>query len=75
MSKKDIEIAQATQMLPIEEIAGKLSLDAEKLDHYGKYKAKVDFSALHNNENNNGKLVLMTAINPTPAGKEKRQRQ
>lgn len=71
MSKKDIEIAQAAQMLPIEEIAGKLSLDAEKLDHYGKYKAKVDFSALHNNENNNGKLVLMTAINPTPAGEGK----
>lgn len=71
MVKSDIEIAQSTEMLPIEEIAQKLSIDKEDLDHYGKYKAKVDFSALHNKETNNGKLILVTAINPTPAGEGK----
>lgn len=71
MVKSDIEIAQATEMRPIDEIAEKLAIDAEDLDHYGKYKAKVDFKALHNKDVKNGKLILVTAINPTPAGEGK----
>lgn len=71
MVKSDIEIAQATEMRPIGEIAEKLAIRAEDLDHYGKYKAKVDFSALHNKNVKNGKLILVTAINPTPAGEGK----
>lgn len=71
MVKSDIEIAQATEMRPIGEIAEKLSINAEDLEHYGKYKAKVDFNALHNKDVKNGKLILVTAINPTPAGEGK----
>ncbi len=71
MVKSDIEIAQATEMRPIDEIAEKLAINAEDLDHYGKYKAKVDFKALHNKDVKNGKLILVTAINPTPAGEGK----
>ncbi|GAB2489555.1 formate--tetrahydrofolate ligase [Alkalibacterium psychrotolerans] len=71
MVKSDIEIAQATKMVPIEEIAQKLGIDGDSLEHYGKYKAKVDYSALHNHQGKNGKLILVTAINPTPAGEGK----
>ncbi|GEK91955.1 formate--tetrahydrofolate ligase [Alkalibacterium kapii] len=71
MSKQDIEIAQSTEMLSVDEIARKLSIDTSTLEHYGKYKAKVDFDALHTTEKKNGKLILVTAINPTPAGEGK----
>lgn len=71
MMKSDIEIAQSTEMRPIEEIASKLAIEDKHLEHYGKYKAKVDYNVLHNSEVKNGKLILVTAINPTPAGEGK----
>lgn len=71
MVKSDIEIAQATKMVPIDDIAQKLGIDGDSLEHYGKYKAKVDYSALHNQQGKDGKLILVTAINPTPAGEGK----
>ncbi len=67
--KTDVQIAQEAKMLPIEEVGKKLGLD-EELELYGKYKAKVDISALNDRERK-GKLVLVTAINPTPAGEGK----
>lgn len=70
--KSDIEIAQEAHMLPIEEIGGKLSIDKEGLELYGKYKAKITDSFLDKIKiNPSGKLVLVTAINPTPAGEGK----
>lgn len=71
MVKSDIEIAQSTDMFPIGDIAQKLGIEENALEHYGKYKAKVDYSALHNHTGKNGKLILVTAINPTPAGEGK----
>lgn len=71
MVKSDIEIAQSTDMFPIGDIAQKLGIEDNALEHYGKYKAKVDYSALHNHAGKNGKLILVTAINPTPAGEGK----
>lgn len=71
MVKSDIEIAQATDIFPIGEIAQRLGIEEDALEHYGKYKAKVDYSALHNTTGKNGKLILVTAINPTPAGEGK----
>ncbi|MCD8506656.1 MAG: formate--tetrahydrofolate ligase [Alkalibacterium thalassium] len=71
MVKSDIEIAQSTDMFPIGDIAQKLGIEDNALEHYGKYKAKVDYSALHNHTGKNGKLILVTAINPTPAGEGK----
>ncbi|GEN50296.1 formate--tetrahydrofolate ligase [Alkalibacterium pelagium] len=71
MVKSDIEIAQSTDMFPIGDIAQKLGIEEHALEHYGKYKAKVDYSALHNHTGKNGKLILVTAINPTPAGEGK----
>lgn len=68
--KTDIEIAQAAKMQPIEKIAEKLSIENNVLEHYGKYKAKIDYAALHKKEQI-GKLILVTAINPTPAGEGK----
>lgn len=70
MVKSDIEIAQSTEMLPIEKIAEKLDIHTDNLEQYGKYKAKVDYTALHK-KTENGKLILVTAINPTPAGEGK----
>ncbi|SDW20298.1 Formate-tetrahydrofolate ligase [Kandleria vitulina] len=68
----DVEIAQQTKMEPIAEIAAKLGLSDDDLELYGKYKAKVSLDTLKKVENNeNGKLVLVTAINPTPAGEGK----
>ena len=64
----DLEIAQSTEALKIVEIAKKLGLNEDDLDLYGKYKAKIDIK--HSN-NPKGKLVLVTAINPTPAGEGK----
>ena len=68
----DIEIAQAAQLLPITDVAKKLGVDADELELYGKYKAKLSEDFLKKIENNpNGKLILVTAINPTPAGEGK----
>ena len=69
--KTDIEIAQSTEMLPITEIAKTAGIDDKYLEQYGKYKAKVDYSILRDIEKPDGKLVLVTAINPTPAGEGK----
>lgn len=68
--KTDIEIAQASTMQPIEEIAEKLGLPEEALEHYGKVKAKIDPTAVSSTDHQ-GKLILVTAINPTPAGEGK----
>ena len=69
--KSDIEIAQSVEMKPISEIAELAGIDEKYLEHYGRYKAKIDLSLLRENNRQNGKLVLVTAINPTPAGEGK----
>ena len=68
--KSDIEIAQACTPKPIDEIADRAGVPRELLEHYGRYKAKVDYLALQERPAK-GKLVLVTAINPTPAGEGK----
>lgn len=68
----DIEIAQAAEMQPITKIAEKLSIDADDLELYGKYKAKLPLSLCEKYKDRpDGKLILVTAINPTPAGEGK----
>lgn len=69
--KRDIEIAQSCRMSPIEDIAGKIGIGEQWLECYGKYKAKVDLGYLGDNKNADGKLILVTAITPTPAGEGK----
>lgn len=70
--KKDIEIAQQANIKPIEEITNQLNLEHEDFEPYGRYKAKLSDSLLHKlSERKNGKVVLVTAINPTPAGEGK----
>ena len=69
--KTDIEIAQETEMLPIIEIAKTAGVDEKYLEQYGKYKAKVDYNLLNEVKRPDGKLILVTAINPTPAGEGK----
>ena len=69
--KTDIEIAQAAVMLPITEIADRAGIDDKYLEQYGKHKAKVDYSLLKDSSRKDGKLVLVTAITPTPAGEGK----
>ena len=71
MYKSDIEIAQSVTMKPIVEIAKTAGIDDEYLEQYGKYKAKIDLSLLGKNDKRDGKLVLVTAITPTPAGEGK----
>ena len=72
MMKSDIEIAQACTMRPIREVAELAGVDEEYLEYYGKYKAKIDLKLLADREGRpDGKLVLVTAINPTPAGEGK----
>lgn len=72
MTLSDIEIAQQTEMEPIEKIAQKINLESDHLELYGKYKAKIDFETLEKSqEGSTGKLILVTAINPTPAGEGK----
>ncbi|MEG2420629.1 MAG: formate--tetrahydrofolate ligase, partial [Oscillospiraceae bacterium] len=68
--KSDIEIAQATEMRPIYDIAKQAGIDQELLEPYGFYKAKLDTVALRSVPRK-GKLILVTAINPTPAGEGK----
>ena len=68
----DVEIAQSCKMIHIKEVANNIGIDEDNLDYYGKYKAKLNddlFKATENNED--GKLILVTAINPTPAGEGK----
>ncbi len=67
----DIEIAQQCKMKPISEIAKVAHVDEDYLEHYGKYKAKIDLSLLNEEGRQNGKLILVTAITPTPAGEGK----
>lgn len=70
--KSDIEIAQEAKMLPIREVAEQLELEEEDLELYGKYKAKLSDSCIRRfSAQENGKLILVTAINPTPAGEGK----
>ena len=69
--KTDIEIAQSYKMKPITEIAEKVGIPEDYLEAYGRYKAKIDTAFLKNETRKDGKLVLVTAINPTPAGEGK----
>ena len=66
--KSDIEIAQECEMLPITQIAEKAGIDDKYLEQYGKYKAKIDYNLLKESDKKDGKLILVTAINTTPAG-------
>ncbi len=70
--KTDVEIAQEAKIRPIGEIAEKLGLTNDEIEYYGKYKAKITLGAYERvKENKNGKLILVTAINPTSAGEGK----
>jgi len=69
--KSDIEIAQAATVRDIREIARKIGLTEEDIELYGRYKAKVDYNVMTNKTGSEGKLILTTAINPTPAGEGK----
>lgn len=70
--KTDIEIAQEAEMVPIREVAAKLDISEDEIELYGKYKAKLSDELISRIERNeNGKLVLVTAVNPTPAGEGK----
>ena len=70
--KTDIEIAQETSMQPIGEVAAAYGIEADELELYGKYKAKLSDSLWERiKDRPDGKLVLVTAINPTPAGEGK----
>lgn len=72
MAKTDLEIAQEATMQPISEIAKKAGISVDDLEMYGKYKAKVSLDVLRNNQDKpDGKLILVTAINPTKAGEGK----
>ena len=67
----DIEIAQMTPMKPITEIAARAEIDDKYIEQYGRYKAKVDYALLNESDRKDGKLILVTAITPTPAGEGK----
>ncbi len=67
----DIEIAHSVKMKPILEIAKNANIDEKYVESYGKYKAKIDLSYLRESKNKEGKLILVTAITPTPAGEGK----
>ena len=70
--KTDIEIAQEAELIPITEVASSLDIDADELELYGKYKAKLSDELWEKvKDNEDGKLILVTAINPTPAGEGK----
>ena len=69
---QNLAVAQSTTLRPIEEIAAKLSLSTEHLEPYGRYKAKIALDALPSSPSHAlGKLILVSAINPTPAGEGK----
>ena len=67
----DLRIAQSCRMSPIGEIAKKLDIDEKYLEHYGRFKAKIDLDYLSGSAGREGKLILVTAITPTPAGEGK----
>jgi len=68
----DLEIARQVQLKNIDEIAAGLGLESQDIDHYGEFKAKIRYSTLSKLENNPyGKLILVSAITPTPAGEGK----
>ena len=67
----DIEIARASKMLEIDDIADKLNISRDYLEHYGKYKAKINLDILKDLKKEDGKLILVTSINPTPFGEGK----
>ena len=71
----DIEIAQKNKMIPVADVAAKIGITADKLENYGPYKAKISFDELHTLQEkaskNPGKLILVTAVTPTPAGEGK----
>ena len=70
--KTDIQIAQETEMIPIREVASQLGIMEDDLELYGKYKAKLSDELMEKvKDNKDGKLILVTAINPTPAGEGK----
>ena len=70
--KSDIEIAQSVPMKHISEIAASAGIDAKYVEQYGSYKAKIDLSLLNDRKDApDGKLILVTAITPTPAGEGK----
>lgn len=70
--KSDIEIAQENTPLRITEVARAAGIDEKYLELYGNYKAKIDYALLRDNADKpDGKLILVTAINPTPAGEGK----
>ena len=69
--KSDIEIAQETEMQPILEVAKTAGIDQKYLEQYGNYKAKIDYNMLNDTDKKDGKLILVTAISPTPAGEGK----
>src|SRR3990170_5324415 len=70
--KSDIEIAQGAKLLPVQEIGKRLGMSSDLLIPYGRDKAKIDYPVLKNSENRpDGKLILVTAISPTPAGEGK----
>ena len=69
--RSDIQIAQENKMLHIKDVAKKLNINEDDLELYGKYKAKIDYNLLKESDKKDGKLILVTAINPTPAGEGK----
>jgi formate--tetrahydrofolate ligase len=70
--RSDIEIAQAATLKPISEIAARLGIPEDVLDPYGRYKAKISLDFIDGlKERKNGKLILVSAISPTPAGEGK----
>ena len=70
--KTDIEIAQAASLVPVTEVAKRLGIDPDDLEVYGKYKAKLSEDYIEGiQKNEDGRLILVTAINPTPAGEGK----
>ena len=70
-SKLTLRSHRSATMQPITEIAEKAGIDDKYLEQYGKYKAKIDYNLLKESDKENGKLILVTAINPTPAGEGK----
>ncbi|MBQ7693376.1 MAG: formate--tetrahydrofolate ligase [Oscillospiraceae bacterium] len=70
-TKSDIEIAQACELRPIAEIAARAHIDERYVEQYGRWKAKIDPALLRESERKDGKLILVTAITPTPAGEGK----
>ena len=68
----DLQIAQKSKMIKINEIAQKINLTIDEIEMYGNYKAKLSYEALNKVKNNKrGKIILVSAINPTPAGEGK----